>query len=99
MVSVLARSEEHTSELQSRRQLVCRQLLVTKPAPLALAAGLKTSLPALMSAAETSWPTFTATPLSFSVPAPGRVLFFTAAGPSEVYSLSLHDALPISAKV
>src|SRR5690349_24118404 len=30
---IAARSEEHTSELQSRRELVCRLLLVKKKAP------------------------------------------------------------------
>src|SRR5438874_2638475 len=44
----ISRSEEHTSELQSRRDLVCRLLLETDPAP------------------------------------------------TQIYTLSLHDALPIS---
>src|SRR6266498_887771 len=59
------RSEEHTSELQSRPHLVCRLLLEKKkqnPPPLS--------------------------PLFF---------FFNDTATTEIYTLSLHDALPISA--
>src|SRR5580700_9891323 len=56
-----ARSEEHTSELQSRRDLVCRLLLEKKNKSLY--------------------------PLLF---------FFNDSATTEIYTLSLHDALPIS---
>src|SRR5207237_1148249 len=48
--------------------------------PLALAAGVNTSLPAVMSATLMNWPALTATPLSVSVPDPalGSVVIFTA---------------------
>src|SRR5438874_6768496 len=43
--SVNAKSEEHTSELQSRRDLVCRLLLEKKNEPASHARDLKTSDP------------------------------------------------------
>src|SRR6266496_2320954 len=58
-----SRSEEHTSELQSRRDLVCRLLLETKKPPLT-----------------------TRHILCF---------FFNDTATTEIYTLSLHDALPI----
>src|SRR2546428_13840746 len=47
-------------------------------APLASAAGVKTSLPAAISAALTNCPADTATPSLVSVPADGSVVIFTA---------------------
>src|SRR5204863_507827 len=71
--------------------------------PLAMAAGVNTSLPAVMSATLMNWPALTATPLSVSVPDPalGSVVIFTAfwllaALSFGSFTLSLHDALPIS---
>src|SRR5437764_487551 len=46
--------------------------------PLALLAGVNTSLPAVMSAAQTYWPPVTATLLLFRLPSPVSVLIFTA---------------------
>src|SRR5438105_1896400 len=60
-VSAAARSEEHTSELQSRVDLVCRLLLEKKN-------------------------NITPTLLAF---------FFNDPATSHIYTLSLHDALPI----
>src|SRR5215217_7979777 len=77
------RSEEHTSELQSRQYLVCRLLLEKKKQP------------------STSWPREARTechhiPLAESR---GRVscFFFNDTATTEIYTLSLHDALPIAA--
>src|SRR3712207_2036373 len=56
------RSEEHTSELQSRQYLVCRLLLDTQT--------------------KGDWLE--------------RVFFFNDTATTEIYTLSLHDALPIS---
>src|SRR6266511_2328573 len=56
------RSEEHTSELQSRENLVCRLLLEKKKKPFLLI----------------------------------FLFFFNATATTEIYTLSLHDALPIS---
>ena len=47
------------------------------PAPLPFAAGVKTSFPPVMSATGTNCPAVTATPLSVSVPATGRVVIST----------------------
>ena len=63
--------------------------------PLALAAGVNFSLPALMSATETNWPAVTATPLSVSVPSRGSVVILTAA--SALAGVSLGSVKPKSA--
>src|SRR5205823_4041337 len=57
--------------------------------PLAFAAGVNTSRPALMSATVTNWPAVTAMPLLVSVS------FARVATATVIYALSLHDALPI----
>src|SRR6185295_6127211 len=83
----LARSEEHTSELQSRQYLVCRLLLEKKK--------MKRRIPdrpgsrGLLRAR------------SFPSPIPPAPLyarpffFFNDTATTEIYTLSLHDALPI----
>src|SRR6266511_3298280 len=68
------RSEEHTSELQSRENLVCRLLLEKKK----ISDLLKLTL---------STPLGVVTSISF---------FFNDTATTEIYTLSLHDALPIS---
>src|SRR2546430_2762755 len=65
------RSEEHTSELQSQSNLVCRLLLDTK----------YQSLPSFSS--RLRWPY--------------HFFVFNDTATTEIYTLSLHDALPISA--
>src|SRR5947209_4269859 len=62
------RSEEHTSELQSRQYLVCRLLLEKKK--------------------EIEHPTSSTLLYSSS-------FFFNSTATTEIYTLSLHDALPI----
>src|SRR3712207_4679123 len=71
------RSEEHTSELQSRQYLVCRLLLEKKKTTLSATLGIH------------RWH-------RRSVCICG-VFFFNDTAPTEIYTLSLHDALPISA--
>src|SRR3712207_2387461 len=66
------RSEEHTSELQSRQYLVCRLLLEKK----------KTNC--TKPSCECSLSIFT------------LLCFFNDTATTEIYTLSLHDALPIS---
>src|SRR5690349_6274928 len=103
-VTLLVRSEEHTSELQSRRELVCRLLLEKKNqlprgrrfqhedrhieaahllAPDLMAVPVRKTLRLLhrgeLCRSATDFPLF----------------FFNAAAPTEIYTLSLHDALPI----
>src|SRR5256884_59829 len=68
------RSEEHTSELQSRLHLVCRLLLEKKKSILCRCSYLSTMCLLLY--------------YSF--------FFFNDTATTEIYTLSLHDALPIS---
>ena len=65
--------------------------------PLALAAGVNTSRPALMSATLTNCPAVTAMPLSVRLPAPGSVVILTAA--SALAGLSFGSLKPKSAAV
>src|SRR5215469_13870086 len=83
-----ARSEEHTSELQSRRDLVCRLLLEKKKkngSPAQLSVHDFTSLYRCCSPA-----TSRLSPGTSSI-----FFFFNDTATTEIYTLSLHDALPI----
>src|SRR5690349_10763545 len=84
------RSEEHTSELQSRRDLVCRLLLEKKNT----AGEPITRCSPMRSPARP-----TQDPSSPSTPAPPSrrdpFLSFTPPATTKIYTLSLHDALPI----
>src|SRR5947207_519632 len=71
------RSEEHTSELQSHSELVCRLLLENTPAVMVAPVG---------------------TVQEGTVPHE-VVLFSRVTVTAEVYTLSLHDALPIYSRV
>src|ERR1039458_3870958 len=74
-VTFVKRSEEHTSELQSLRHLVCRLLLdklQTRCGP---------GVPCCGRCGSTAY-----------------FLFFKDAATTEIYTLSLHDALPIFCK-
>src|SRR5215813_3788612 len=73
-----ARSEEHTSELQSRPHLVCRLLLEKKN----------------QNAAQSG----SAMCPRSSIDSP-RIFFFNDTATTEIYTLSLHDALPISTSI
>src|SRR5690242_17816817 len=73
------RSEEHTSELQSHVNLVCRLLLEKKNQP----GGPESNHYLNFS--------FTLSFISF--------FFFTDSATTEFYTLSLHDALPISVRI
>src|SRR2546430_474465 len=63
------RSEEHTSELQSQSNLVCRLLLEKK--------------------------NDNRQPCTFHLPSKCSLFFFNDTATTEIYTLSLHDALPI----
>src|ERR1039457_3660504 len=97
------RSEEHTSELQSPCNLVCRLLLEKKPAALAA----RWDAPAAHRAGGQT-PACRHTPrviASRRRPRPRPDLphsyqrafcfFFNDTATTEIYTLSLHDALPI----
>src|SRR6267378_2858339 len=74
------RSEEHTSELQSRRDLVCRLLLEKKNRW-----RFTISIMRLSEARPSG-----RAPLALCSP-----FFFNDTATTEIYTLSLHDALPI----
>ena len=98
----LFRSEEHTSELQSRQYLVCRLLLEKKN--VALTVGVF-----LLLFGAGLW-AFTRMGHRFAMVERGvglvkkkrriafSVFFFNDTATTEIYTLSLHDALPICVK-
>src|SRR5579884_3706801 len=92
------RSEEHTSELQSRGHLVCRLLLEKKNR------GLRGSMARLSGehgeAINACSIRAGYSRLKESIVPPRRcsscyVFFFNDTATTEIYTLSLHDALPI----
>src|ERR1022692_2968755 len=97
------RSEEHTSELQSPCNLVCRLLLEKKKKfecrAVARIAGAITPVFKIRSQAKLFLATYAAAADSSAVDAggfsPGSVFFFNDTATTEIYTLSLHDALPI----
>src|SRR6266571_3312234 len=102
-----ARSEEHTSELQSHVNLVCRLLLETKNQFWRM---LRRVLIKLLTCGFTKHSLF---PTDLRGPAlytsfvmhrrasiiPYLFFFFNDTATTEIYTLSLHDALPISVQV
>src|SRR4030066_57091 len=84
-----ARSEEHTSELQSHLNLVCRLLLekntMTPPA-LTKRRRTRTSARSRLLSAPS---------LTSSAHSDLTIFFFNDTATTEIYTLSLHDALPI----
>src|SRR6266481_2122002 len=101
---IAARSEEHTSELQSQFHLVCRLLLEKKKidVPIALTVGTSGGVGAkrnsvgvvLGAAQEPAGARCGRQMVTLVIPSP--VFFFNDPAPTEIYTLSLHDALPIS---
>ena len=99
ILGVSERSEEHTSELQSRQYLVCRLLLEKKN--VALTVGVF-----LLLFGAGLW-AFTRMGHRFAMVERGvglvkkkrriafSVFFFNDTATTEIYTLSLHDALPI----
>src|SRR3954449_6698667 len=102
-VQTCARSEEHTSELQSHSHLVCR-LLLEKKKNLHHAQVLHALSPCAVGAANIGREEVFV-PTVFDSPAPVCryglfdrrfvFFFFNDTAPPEIYPLSLHDALPI----
>src|SRR5215813_1144271 len=91
-----ARSEEHTSELQSRPHLVCRLLLEKKKTNLvneaALRAARQTRKTVTMSDFESSNDKVL---MVVGLKSFIFFFFFNDTATTEIYTLSLHDALPI----
>src|SRR6267378_3543995 len=99
----LWRSEEHTSELQSRRDLVCRLLLEKKKKThkrtfLRLEAKKTEKVTHPHTLHESCVVLFTALMFlkgSRSIDIASFAFFFNDTATTEIYTLSLHDALPI----
>src|SRR6266571_682867 len=97
------RSEEHTSELQSHVNLVCRLLLDKKKtlrnrlcAPRAnTRRSLRSERYAITMAAVMSPPRICSNPVLRIFRIPSSSFFFNDTATTEIYTLSLHDALPI----
>src|SRR6266496_1141403 len=90
------RSEEHTSELQSRRDLVCRLLLEKKNQVVSAARPEGSTGPSVRSPGPIRSGAERATRI---VPPRTATCFVLNAPPTtEIYTLSLHDALPISTR-
>src|SRR5712664_2944244 len=92
------RSEEHTSELQSRSDLVCRLLLEKKKTRFTGARLIGKSF----TAANLSTVDFSHAHLdyvSFLSAYMVSFFFFNDTATTEIYTLSLHDALPISRRL
>src|SRR5476649_2265971 len=97
-----SRSEEHTSELQSHSDLVCRLLLEKKkqhagqgggkPAPEGGPPDARTR-PAF--GRDGGRRNRLRRPRPHAARLPARLFFFNDTATTEIYTLSLHDALPI----
>src|SRR6266576_2551277 len=90
-----ARSEEHTSELQSRRDLVCRLLLEKKKQRILF---LRIKIRRYIEVVRYMYAVSTGN-IPFNkhlICCRSHVFFFNYPATTEIYTLSLHDALPIS---
>src|SRR2546425_1199869 len=92
---VLSRSEEHTSELQSLAYLVCR-LLLEKKKKVSVSGTPWASFPSMYSVAESASSLGGGALAGASGPCSIVFFFFNDTATTEIYTLSLHDALPIS---
>src|SRR3972149_753785 len=97
------RSEEHTSELQSQSNLVCRLLLEKKQESRQIPALMRTPPPcrlcgaAVVAVEPPLGPARCAcSSAAFIVVRLVFLFFFNDTATTEIYTLSLHDALPIS---
>src|SRR5882724_11228784 len=98
-----SRSEEHTSELQSLRHLVCRLLLEKKKARNQRTRSARTKIRRRSQASRSPARRRRRAPISREVSlgqtagtrSRDRFFFFNDTATTEIYTLSLHDALPI----
>src|SRR6266576_2945795 len=96
MLAAPWRSEEHTSELQSRRDLVCR-LLLEKKKNRVLARVDERHAKVMGDIGNAGEVRVVAAPLAGERDVERLVyfFFFNDTATTEIYTLSLHDALPI----
>src|ERR1039458_493328 len=102
-MGVAHRSEEHTSELQSLRHLVCRLLLEKNAHSCRAAGAARRDRPAVIAGAPNRTARVPGRPSSTKRSGscggtsccPCLVFFFNDTATTEIYTLSLHDALPI----
>src|SRR6266511_2420477 len=102
--SVLQRSEEHTSELQSRENLVCRLLLEKKKKKkiyftLLIKKKKQISSDILKNRRKKNFITISSHAFSYPCKVTDFLclfFFFNDTATTEIYTLSLHDALPIA---
>src|SRR6185312_15735834 len=85
------RSEEHTSELQSRSDIVCRLLLEKKKKQHAE----ESASDEIARIALDYWSDFFCSATVAEVTPARQCFFFNDTATTEIYTLSLHDALPI----
>src|SRR6266496_109439 len=90
------RSEEHTSELQSRRDLVCRLLLEKKNDAPARPAGRLPDPEGRRADRRRRLVLWHRLPFSFTCSVATAFFFCNDTATTEIYTLPLHDALPIS---
>src|SRR5688572_21191347 len=91
--TLMTRSEEHTSELQSQSNLVCRLLLEKKKK---IVGHDKQHVGSTIVRYEALWPPCMRALESLLAHTSYFLFFFNDTAPPEIYTLSLHDALPIS---
>src|SRR5581483_4831198 len=98
----LYRSEEHTSELQSRQYLVCRLLLEKKkkimtnnPTDQFLVTNIQTGRSTLVAFNYIDWTLCCSYVILILYYKLFNAFFFIDTVTTEIYTLSLHDALPI----
>src|SRR3970282_1734386 len=95
------RSEEHTSELQSHHDLVCRLLLEKKKRPprdsrvVPRLVGAATHGRASAVSTDGGKDRPHASPRTLAIMSLTYSFFFNDTATTEIYTLSLHDALPI----
>src|SRR3989442_1426655 len=99
MVEGVGRSEEHTSELQSRPHLVCRLLLEKKKQKQSLKLDVENKECVSNAASQMCSVPLSMRQLSLSLLLRFSTVFFffffNDTATTEIYTLSLHDALPI----
>src|SRR6478672_11652530 len=94
----LDRSEEHTSELQSRSDVVCRLLLEKKKGSVRVSTAMGSIIANILAGKPMADSFLSTGSGDITVLIPSNFFFFNDTATTEIYTLSLHDALPICAR-